>query len=519
MRTNEIAQDQPSAAARDSDTPRFHADEIAVMVRNGLKLGGSLLVTWSVALIVKLQVPAHLGPVRQGHFGFAESFAAIFFSFLGLGVETYVTKEVAVRHQHASDFVGGVFALRILLAVVVCAAMAVTLQVTGRSGEIELAAVVFGATQLLININATLAAVLQAAARVGRLAIANIGAKFIWGVGVLVGLHYGVSLYLLALPMLASELLRTVVLVPAARIVAGLRYRIDLSALCTVLVLSFPFFVNTIAISFGNNLGVSVLEFIRKDEREVGWFAASMNLGSLAMLLHPLIAWVVMPMLSRAHARSPEEMTLILRRTIEGVVVIIAPITTIISVGSAIFLRAAFGEKYLPATTGLSILSLMFLMTYLNIILATSLIINNRSWTVTVTSLGSIVVTAGFMVIFVPAGRLMLGTGGECAGAAAAVIAGEACVNVAMLRATQYTPLDGRNISVLFKSVACSVSVILADRLWRSVGPARLVIDVTMYAVLAVGMGVVRPADVRRTWGLLLSQRVERGAALSTGVT
>ena len=59
-----------------------------------------------------------------------------------------------------------------------------------------------------------------------------------------------------------------------------------------------PYFISAIAVSFGNNLSLSALEFIRKDEREVGWYAASQNLGSLAMLLCPLLVWVVMPMLS-----------------------------------------------------------------------------------------------------------------------------------------------------------------------------------------------------------------------------
>jgi O-antigen/teichoic acid export membrane protein len=516
MRTEDIVQDDARRAdqggLRKSVPAKIHAHEIAVAVRNSLRLGGSLLITWSVALIVKLQVPAHLGPIRQGHFGFAESFAAIFFSGLGLGVETYVIKEVSVRPKHASDFVGGVFALRVLMSIVCCVAMAITLHATGRSNEIQLTSMVFGATQLFINVNATLAAVLQAVTHVGRLAAANIAAKIIWGAGLLVGLHYGVALYLLALPMLASELLRTAVLVPVARRTADLHYRIDLKELRSVLIISFPYFINAMAIGFGSNLGVSALEFLRRDEREVGWFAASMNLGSLAMLLHPLIAWVVMPMLSRAHARSSEEMTLIVRRSVEGLIVIIAPITTIISVGSAIFLRVAFGEKYLPAATGLSILSLTFVMTYMNIILASALIIQGKSWTVTLTSLGSIVVLAAFMALFVPLGRSLLGTGGECAGAAVAVIASEACVVVAMLRSAQYVALDRRNVGVLLKSVAVSISVIFSDRLLRPIGPVRLVLDLVLYAALALAAGIVRPADVRRTIRALRSERAAADA-------
>ena len=96
----------PVADASDAAHRRTQAHDIAVALRNGAKLAGSLMVTWSVAMIVKLQVPAHLGPIRQGQFGFAESFAGMFFTTIGLGIDTYVMKEVSVRPKHASEFTG-----------------------------------------------------------------------------------------------------------------------------------------------------------------------------------------------------------------------------------------------------------------------------------------------------------------------------------------------------------------------------------------------------------------------------
>src|SRR5262249_35699050 len=157
---------------------------------------------------------------------------------------------------------------------------------------------------------------------VGRLAIANVAAKAIWGVGLLIGLFSDAPLWALAMPMAGAELLKTAVLVPAARTAAGLSYRINVAATKAALVASFPYFVNTVAVTFGNSMAISVIEYVRTDEREVGWFAACQNIGSLAMLLHPLLVWIVMPMLSRAEARSKEEAAVILRRSIEGLLVV-----------------------------------------------------------------------------------------------------------------------------------------------------------------------------------------------------
>jgi len=66
---------------------------------------------------------------------------------------------------------------------------------------------------------------------------------------------------------------------------------IDVAAVWVVIVTALPFFVSNVAIGLGQNLAMSGLEFMRKDEREVGWFAATQNLAALAMLLSPLLFW------------------------------------------------------------------------------------------------------------------------------------------------------------------------------------------------------------------------------------
>jgi O-antigen/teichoic acid export membrane protein len=504
-----VVQDPASGPSSDG---KIHAHEIGLAVRNGIKLGGSLLATWSVALVVKFQIPIHLGPTRVGYFGFAESFAGMFLGFASLGIDTYVIKEVSVRPGHASDFVGGAFALRTLLFVILLGAMTVTLKLTGRTGEILPTVGVFAATQFLQSLNATLAAILQATSKVGRLALSNVGGKMVWGVGLLVGLHFGVPLYLLALPMFLAEVLRLLILVPTARSAMGLRYRIDLGQLRPVLVASMPYFISGVAVSFGGNLSMSALEFIRKDEREVGWYAASQNLGSLAMLLCPLLVWVVMPMLSRAWARSPDEAMKIIRRSTEALIVIIAPVTTLISCGSDIFVRLAFGEKFAPAATGLSILSLVFVMFYLNIMLANALVISGQAWQNTLISVGSIFTLTLLMLVCVPVGRRLVGVGGECAGAAAAVIINELGVVVAMLSRFELPPLDRRNFVVIAKSLVIAVCVLTCDRFIRSLGPARLVADLGLYLVLALVLRVVQMSDVRQMIHVVKARRSQSGA-------
>jgi O-antigen/teichoic acid export membrane protein len=493
-------------------TQDVRAHEMAVALRNGLKMGGSLIITWSVALVVKVRVPAHLGPIRQGHFGFAESFATMFFAVLGLGIDTYIIKEVSVRPKHASDVVGGVFALRSLVTVLIFVVMGAVLHVSNRPRDIVLAVAVFGLINFVMAVNATLGAVLQAIAHVGAPVVANVVAKAVWGAGLLIGLHYNVQLAVLAMPGLAGELLRLAILLPAAGRAAGLRYRIDVPAVRTALLESVPYFVNSLALGVLSSLGMSVLEFIRVDEREVGWFAADQNAAYLCMLLSPMLFWVVMPLLARAHARSEAEGMEVFHRCLDALVITIVPLTVLISAGSDILIHLAFGPKYAPARLGLSILSLVFVLTYTNMMLAQNLIILRRGWSVTVISIAAVFVTSGLMLVFVPLGRHFVGEGGECAGAAASIIGSEMCVVVGMLSRFRSFPLDRRNILVLVKSVGLGAVVLVLDPHLRRLGPSRVIVDAMLYAGAAFAIGIVRPRDLEQVVRLFRLQVAERRA-------
>jgi O-antigen/teichoic acid export membrane protein len=505
----------PPAAAVDPVALEAHAADFALTVRNASRLGASLLVTWTVAMIVKLQVPAHLGPVRQGYFSAAESFAGVFFILIGLGIDIHLMREASVRPKHASEIVGGIFALRGLMGAALLVMMTAALHGTGWPAEVVFTAAVFGIANLLLANNVTLATALQAASFAGPVAVANVAAKVVWAAGVLIALRYDAPLPVLALALPAAELVKASMLMPVARSRLDLRCRIDVPAVRRALRVSTPFFVNAVALGLLGNLGMSILAFIRTDEREVGWFGAAQNLAALCALLIPLVGWVIMPMLSRAYARSEAEGLGTLRRVLEAVIIIVAPLTAIVSAGSETLVRLAFGDAFAPAVAGVSILSLVFVMTYLDTVLAMALSIVGKGWSVTLVSIGSVVVNAALMLLCVPIGRRLVGTGGECAGAAASVVATEVVVLVAMVSRFEQSPLDGRVIRALVKSAVAGSVVLLVDRALVPVGPVRLVADALLYCAISLALRTVRVAELRQA----RSSSRRRGVTTFGGVT
>lgn len=471
-----------------------HRADIAVAVRNAIKLGMSLIATWTLALIVRFQLPRHLGPVSFGHFNFADSFAASFFVFAGFGIETYIQKEVSARPRHASDFFGGVVLTRLALSLLLTVAMIAVLAATGRSAELRWVGLVFALTQAVTALNATLSAMLQASTKVGALAIVNVASKLVWGLGLTGCIALNMPLVALAVPALISELIRTVVLWRTARKELSLEWHVRFDEVVTVLRKSFPYYVNGVAITLGAKLDVSVLEF-QASGPEVGWYSAASNLAGLAMLLSPLFGWVLMPLLSRARARSEEDFFLILRRALEGFLVVAVPVTLLIALGADLWVRIAFGANFEPAAVSLRLLAPMFIATYLAMILAICLILSNRSWRLTTISLIGVSAQPLLSLLLVPITR-RFGEGYAGAGAASALIGQELLVSALMLVTIGQRAVDRRAAAAIGKSLLIAAAVVALDRWMLRLGYVRLVLDMLAYAALAFATRTLRPTDI-----------------------
>src|SRR5919202_549062 len=194
-------------------TPSASWGDLHVALWNALKLGASLIGTWTVALAIRFALPRQLGPELYGVYNFAEAFAASFFVLTTLGVETYVQKEIPLRREHASDFVGGILALRLVLGAALVAAIALILHLDGRAPDIRRIVYLFAAGQVFFVANATLSALLHANGTVDGLAIVNVLSKLLWGGGMVAAIALRSGLTALAAAFMVAEALKTCVLV------------------------------------------------------------------------------------------------------------------------------------------------------------------------------------------------------------------------------------------------------------------------------------------------------------------
>jgi O-antigen/teichoic acid export membrane protein len=486
-----------------------HSDSL-VAVRNALKLGMSLLGTWAVALGIKLVLPRYLGPTDFGIVNFAESFAATWFVLSNLGIDTYVRKEIPTRLEHASEFFGSIYLLRLIVTVAVLMVITLVLMATHREGVVLRTVLCFALGHVFFTSNNTYAAILHAAGKVNGVAILNVAAKLVWGVGIVIGFSFGRHLEVVGISFAASEGLKAGVLAYLTRRHVALPLTWNGVALRQVLKASLPFFLVALSGTLSNRLDVTLIEFLA-NKTEVGWYGAAANVAQLALLLTPLIGWVLLPLSSRAASRSEEDLNMVTRRSLELIISLAVPVSLLLMLGADVVVAILFGDAFTPATPALRVLSAMFVLTYGAMVATTALMRIDRSWYVTVVTLIGVVVQTILNVILIPIVGPMIGEGGAGYASAIAVIIAETGITFALVYALGRRAFDQRSITRLSKTIACAVVVVVIDRLlvpftaqlpvdFRVSGVLRVAVDALVYAILVTLTGAL---DIRELLGFV----------------
>jgi O-antigen/teichoic acid export membrane protein len=469
--------------------------DVAMSVRNAIQLGASLLGTWAVALAVRIYLPRHLGPSEFGTFQFADGFTTAIYVVGNLGVETYIGKEVTTRLEHASDFFGGTLILRLILSAIVTVAAVYGLRAGGKTDIVIQLVLLMGAAQVLYYLNSVLAALLQAAGTVGGLSILNIGSKLFWAASIGVALGMGGGVRSVAAAMLISESLRTTGLVILSRRLVNLRFRWDRSATIAVVVASAPYYIAGLAQTVYARIDVSVMSFMTTDA-EVGWYGSASNIAGMSLLLAPLIGWVLLPLSSRAAARSAEELAVVSRRAMELILIIAFPVSLALFLGADLIVPTVFGEAFRPAIASLRILAPLFVFTYATIVGATMLVRLGRGWTVTWICIIGMFVTPALNIWLIPVFGRHFGPGGAGIAAGTALMVTELLTTVIMTYLLGGMAFDRRSAIVVVKTLLVCAAVGLLDWFLRPMRWGRLGIDAGVYIVLVLAVGAV---NIRET--------------------
>lgn len=464
-------------------------------LRNAGVLTMSLIGTWSVALAVRLLLPRLLGPSAFGALHFADYFAQGFLLLTALGVDTYIRKEVATRHSHASDFFGGVLALRILVGLVLAGTMLLVLYATGRGPEVRMLVILYAMAHFFLTLNQSYAALLQARGTVGGLAVVNFLAKAGWGICVLVGLFMGAPLWVVPAALIGAEICKTAALTVLCRRNLTLKFHFDTRATCAVMVASLPFFLNILAQTLYDKIDISMIG-IMAGNAEAGFYGAATILTAAALMLTPIISSVLLPHSSHAAAQSKEALQKVMEGALRTTFAIILPVAFLLIAGAPLWVQVLFGEEFAPTVPALRLRATSLVLTYVATLSAIHLIQLEKMWTVTTISLVALAFNPTLNYFLIQAGVSHLGAGGAGSGAATASLASEMVVVTLMQLAAGRRAILRTSGGRVLKCAAALLAMIAVFAVLEPLGHWRLFVSLAVWLPAGVAVGAIDVADI-----------------------
>lgn len=491
--------------------PQPPRTEAHVAVRNLTLLSASLGTVVLVGFVVRAILRRQLDPGAFGPFDAAESFTFAWGIALGLGIDAYVRTEIPLRPTHASDFVGSTIWLRLALMVPLGLGMWAVMRLTHRDLAFMQLVWVLAGVQLLLTINGTFAALLQANTTVGGLPAVNLGARVLWGAGAMLGVEAGLGVSAIGWAWLGSELLKALGSGWLCRRHLGLTFgRPQWGTTVAIVGAMLPFFLHTLSRTVGSKVDVFILSVVAEGalgadraRQETAWYGAAATLGGLATMLTPLLSGVLTPMLARTRARDAAAFEVLVRRTLELALVASIPMTLLIALGAETWVQAMFGGDYAAAVPAVRLLAPVYLLNSASLVAVMVLQLEGRIRRLAGLAGGAMVAV---LVLAGPAASLALASFGPGAGGTACA-AVQLCVELAlatvMLVALGRRAIDRRTTAMLLKTGAVAVLVVAVDAGLRAAGVdganglVRLGLDSALYLAVILGARVVVWQEVR----------------------
>jgi O-antigen/teichoic acid export membrane protein len=277
-----------------------------------------------------------------------------------------------------------------------------------------------------------------------------------------------------------------------------------------VLWAAFPFMVNSISLIY-SKLDVNMMSFWHVNSRELGWYGSAVQISGFTLMLMPLLGGAVVPLFSRAAARSQEDLDRVGARTMSTVLTFALAGGFAMALASELAVRLTAGVDFLPSVPALMILCANFAATYVAVICSYFVWAKKGPWFVTGVSALGLVVNPVFNILFIrPLAEYGAGWAGT--GAALATVCTELFVIAILLLQVGRNLFDAGVRSMLLRTTLVMLLVgvlhmqlrplVDAPPAWLGaphgipVLAVRLLIEAAAYVVLAV---VTRAINIKET--------------------
>ncbi len=372
----------------------------------------SVALTQIIALALKTMMPRVLGPEKMGVFYFAESTAMLFFTFLPLGLTTYINRTLPPKPEHIKDILWTVLLLEIAMAALIGLGLTGLLLLGNQSSETIIATLIMGVyAAFFIFQRDILQKIFIILGEVSFVSKLNVAVKLVLVIGSLLALYFAPHVALIAFMHLASEAFGLIWLLKKAARSGYVSIKRGLPHLKPMLKISLPFYLAGVLNGVYGQIDMFMLSQFA-DKKEVGYFGSAFKIIGIALFLVPVFQSSITPALSRALDQDPRLFARKISEFLRTLMIASLPL----SVGLALFgdLIAALlnGPEFAPSFRIVVFLSPVLLMMYLNTFLGASLHLASSGKKLSLIFITGGIINVALDYIFIPYGLKTFGEGG-----------------------------------------------------------------------------------------------------------
>ncbi|MEI7436651.1 MAG: flippase [bacterium] len=488
------------------------------IIQNTFVQGVSQLITWGLSWVLLIVLPRKLGDADFGKLFFAMSYGTIFSVFINLGVNLWLTREVAALRSETADLanagrqrlralLGNVLAMKIALALGIYALQSALIFLLPYDAATRTAVLIVGAATCLGALTLTLSGAFQG---LEMMTIPNVGLvveKVVVTVGCVALLERGFGLIPVCWVHLAASAFDLLIVYVLLRRRIPFEWNFDAAQMRRIFLGGLPFLVWVVFGEIYVRIDVVMLSMMTS-AAVVGWYGAAFRLYGSILFLPNLVCTTVFPALSRMGAAGQDDQ--VFGRAVSRIFRLMLFAAAPVAIGTVVvaepIVHYLYGGKFGPVGPDLQIFGICMLLVSVDVVLGSVLIARGREKAWACMAVAGAVFNPLMNLWMIPLAQRLYGNGGI--GAAIATALTEALMMCGALWLIPRGLLERSLLAATLRAVGAAVAMGLVLHFLPVHNPLLLIaVGAPVYGALALALGVLPREDWLHVWHAIKRRR------------
>lgn len=336
------------------------------IARNSLFLLSGQVASIVFGFFYFIYMARYLGAKDLGILSFAISFTVIIGLLGDLGLSSLMTREVSRNQSLAPKYLGNIFLIKFLLAIVTFAVVAVAINILGYSGQTIKVVYIITLSNIAASFTQMFNSIFQAFERFEYQSIGIILNSVLMLVGIFFAIWQNFDLIYFAFVYLIVGIIVLVYsLIFCLWRFAIPSLKIDWAFWRQIILESIPFWLNSVFVIIYFKIDMVMLSTMDGDT-VVGWYAASYRLIDALSFIPAVLMSIMYPVFSKFHVSSRDSLEFAFKKSFKLLAIIAIPIGIGTTILAERIILLIYDAQYFPSVTALQILIWASVLSFIN---------------------------------------------------------------------------------------------------------------------------------------------------------